>query len=290
MPRAEWVAQEIEGVRTAVRAAKTGGKQIGFVPTMGALHDGHASLVRRARAETGFVVVSIFVNPTQFGPQEDLAKYPRSLERDLQLCQQEGVDLVFCPEATTVYPVGFSTYVEVEGLSARMEGACRPGHFRGVATVVLKLLNIVAPHVAYFGQKDAQQARVIQQMAHDLDIPVAIRICPTIREPDGLALSSRNRYLSREDRAQALALSRSLEAARQLIVAGERDGNLVRQKMQSVLESAPGVAVDYAELVDPNCFEPVRQLRGSVLAVVAARVGAARLIDNLPIEIPPPTE
>jgi pantoate--beta-alanine ligase len=257
---------------------------VGLVPTMGALHDGHLSLIRRARAETGCVVVSIFVNPTQFGPHEDLSRYPRSFARDLDHCAHEGVDLVFAPDVQAIYPAGFTTFVTVEGLSDWLEGACRPGHFRGVATVVLKLFQLVAPDVAYFGQKDAQQARVIAQMVRDLNVPVELRVCPTVREADGLALSSRNVYLTAAERSRALSLSRSLFAARDAIQAGDRSPESVRQKMRALLESA-AVAVDYAELVDPATFEPVRQFDGPVLAVVAARVGTTRLIDNLPIEI-----
>lgn len=274
----------VDETRSAISAARQDGDVIGLVPTMGAIHEGHLSLIRRARAETGFVVVSIFVNPAQFGPQEDLSRYPRPFERDVELCRQEKVDMVFAPEVATIYPTGFDSFVELDSLSRRMEGACRPGHFRGVATVVLKLFNIVTPDIAYFGQKDSQQARVIQQMIRDLDVPVEIRVCPTAREPDGLAISSRNVYLSADERQQALALSRCLRTAKELIDAGERDANSVRQKMRSVLESAQDVIPDYAELVDPITFEPVRQIAGSVLAVVAARVGKTRLIDNLPIE------
>jgi pantoate--beta-alanine ligase len=252
---------------------------------MGALHDGHLSLIRQARTETGLVVVSIFVNPLQFGPKEDLASYPRPFDRDIQLCQQGGADVVFAPDLSAIYPQAFATFVEVEGLSRRLEGACRPGHFRGVTTVVLKLFNIVQPDVAYFGQKDAQQARMIQQMVRDLDVPIDVRICPTVRDMDGLALSSRNVYLSSDERERALALSRSLQTAKGLIDAGERDANSVRQQMRSVLESAREITPDYAELVDPITFEPVTQITGPVLAVVAARIGPARLIDNLPINV-----
>jgi pantoate--beta-alanine ligase len=243
------------------------------------------SLIRRARTETEFVVVTIFVNPIQFQPQDDLSRYPRPFDRDLQLCRQAGVDVVFAPDVSAIYPPGFSSFVEVEGLSGRMEGAYRPGHFRGVATVVLKLFNIVQPDIAYFGQKDAQQVRLIQQMARDLNVPVEVRVCPTVRESDGLALSSRNVYLSPTQRQHALALSRSLHAAKQLIDAGQRDANSVRHTMRSLLESAVEVTADYAELVDPLTFEPVGKITGPVLAVVAARVGSARLIDNLPIDV-----
>ncbi len=285
MPATVNIARTIPDVRSAVAAARSTGASVGFVPTMGALHDGHLSLIRRARQECGFVVVSIFVNPTQFGPHEDLSRYPRPFDRDVQWCAQEQVDLVFAPDEATVYPAGFSTFVDVQGLGNCLEGACRPGHFRGVATVVLKLFHMVAPDVAYFGQKDAQQVAVVRQMVRDLDLPVEIRVCPIVREKDGLAMSSRNVYLSDDERSNALALSRCLYAAKGLIDAGCRDGDSVRQKMRSVLESAPGVATDYAQLVDPVTFQPVAEITGSVLAVVAARVGKARLIDNLPIEL-----
>ena len=280
------VVRSIDEVRSLARAARSAGSTIGLVPTMGALHEGHLSLVRRAKAETGFAVVSIFVNPTQFGSHEDLSRYPRPFEQDMRLCGQEGVDLIFAPEVSTMYPAGFSSFVQVEGVSQRLEGECRTGHFRGVATVVLKLFLIVEPDLAYFGQKDAQQAHVIRRLVHDLNVPVRIRVCPTVREPDGLALSSRNQYLGPDDRRRALALSRCLRAADDLILSGMRDANSVRQKMRMVLESAEGVVPDYAELVDPETFEPVRTIAGPVLAVVAARVGPARLIDNLPIEVP----
>jgi pantoate--beta-alanine ligase len=285
MPAAVNTARTIPEVRSAVAAARSAGATVGFVPTMGALHDGHLSLIRRARQECGFVVVSIFVNPTQFGPHEDLSRYPRPFDRDVGLCAQEHVDLVFAPDEATVYPVGFTTFVDVQGLGTRLEGASRPGHFRGVATVVAKLFHMVAPDVAYFGQKDAQQVAVIRQMVRDLDLPVDIRICPIVREKDGLALSSRNAYLSDDERSSALALSRCLYAAKGLIDAGCRDADSVRHKMRGVLESAPAVAIDYAQLVDPVTFEPVAEITGPVLAVVAARVGKTRLIDNLPIEV-----
>ncbi len=274
------VLRSIDEVRGSVRAARARDASVGFVPTMGALHEGHLSLVRRARAETDFVVVSIFVNPTQFAPHEDLARYPRPFDEDLRLCGQEGADVVFAPDAATMYPPGFAAFVDVTGLSERLEGAFRPGHFRGVATVVLKLFQIVLPDIAYFGQKDAQQAQVVRRMVSELNVPVEIRVCPTLREPDGLALSSRNRYLNADDRPKALALYRALAAAAALVQGGERHADSVRQKMRTVLESIPGVIVDYAELVDPDSFEPVQTLHSRVLAVVAARVGSTRLIDN----------
>ena len=281
------VSRSIAELRIAVKRARSAGASIGLVPTMGALHEGHLSLIRRARAETGFVVVSVFVNPIQFGPGDDLRQYPRPFEQDVRLCGDEGIDHLFAPPTELIYKEGCTTFVEVEGLSTRMEGQFRPGHFRAVSTVVLKLLNIVAPDIAYFGQKDAQQARIIRQMVRDLDVPVEIRVCPIVREPDGLAFSSRNRYLSPPERTSALALVRSLRLAQELIARGSRDPDLVRQKMHELLESAPGVVPDYADLVDPETFEPVQQISSGILAVVAAQVGSARLIDNLRIEVLP---
>lgn len=278
------VLRSVAEIRAAVRAARADGSLVGLVPTMGALHAGHLELIRRARSESGLVVVSIFVNPMQFGPREDLTKYPRPFDKDIELCRQANVDVVFAPDVSTIYPEGFASFVDVGGLSDRMEGAMRPGHFRGVATVVLKLFNIVQPDLAYFGQKDAQQVQVIDRLIRDLELPVQLRVCSTVRDPDGLALSSRNSYLSPTDREHALSLTRSLQAAKSMIAAGERDANSVRHKMRSVLESAPEVVLDYAELVDPRTFEPITQIAGPVLAVVAARVGSTRLIDNLPID------
>lgn len=255
---------------------------VGLVPTMGYLHEGHLSLVRRARAECQHVVVSIFVNPTQFGPHEDYQRYPRDEARDLALLEREGADLVFVPSAEEMYPRGFCTWVEVRGpLTERLEGASRPGHFRGVATVVLKLFNLVQPHRAYFGEKDAQQLRVVQRMVSDLDVPVEIVPCPTVREPDGLAMSSRNVYLSAQERGQALALYRCLELARRLIVdEGMRDAAAVRGHLEEFLGRAPGVQLDYVSLSHPDTLEEVERIDGPVLVLLAARVGPARLIDN----------
>lgn len=275
------IATAIDAVRQAVTAARGRGLTVGLVPTMGALHEGHASLLRAARAETGFVVASIFVNPTQFGPKEDLARYPRPFAADLEVCEKEKVDLVFAPGPGTMYPPGFCTYVEVHGLQDGLCGASRPGHFRGVATVVLKLFNIVQPDVAYFGQKDAQQARIIAQMVRDLDVPVRLHICPIVREPDGLALSSRNRYLDPEQRRHAPALAQALTAARQRIVAGERDGEVIRQTLAERIAAIPGAALDYAEVVDAGTLRPLGRLAGDVLLAVAVKFGTTRLIDNL---------
>ena len=278
------VAATTDAVRQAVAAARRRGQTVGLVPTMGALHEGHASLIRAARAETDFVVVSIFVNPTQFGPNEDLARYPRPLEQDLELCGREGADLAFVPEVAAIYPPGFRTYVEVHGLQDVLEGASRPGHFRGVCTVVLKLIHIVRPDVAYFGQKDAQQARIIRQMVRDLDVPLRLRICPMVREADGLALSSRNRYLSPEERGRALALAQALFDARQRVERGERDAAAVQRAARQRIEAVPGVVVDYVAVVDADSFEPVERIRGNVLIAAAVRIGSTRLIDNVLLE------
>jgi pantoate--beta-alanine ligase len=275
------VAATAEELRPAVRAARRQGRSVGLVPTMGALHAGHASLVRAARAADGFVVVSIFVNPTQFGPHEDLARYPRPFGQDLALCGELGVDLVFAPAPETMYPPGFRTWVEVTGLQDVLEGAARPGHFRGVATVVLKLFNLVQPDRAYFGQKDAQQARVIAQLVRDLNVPVEVRVLPTVREPDGLALSSRNKYLDPDQRRHAVVLSRALAEARERVAAGERDGDALRAGLTDYIAATPGAALDYAAVVDADTLTPVARLSGPTLLALAVRFGTTRLIDNI---------
>lgn len=273
------VVDSAEGpLRQAVAAARRAGKQIGFVPTMGALHAGHVRLIEAARAANGFVVVSIFVNPTQFGPNEDFIRYPRPLERDLDLC--EGVDLVFIPDAKTMYPPRFQTSIQVKDLSNILDGASRPGHFQGVATVVLKLLNLVQPDRAYFGQKDAQQVRVIQQMVRDLNVPVGILVCPTVREPDGLALSSRNQYLDAAQRREATALNQTLEKAEALIRAGQRDAAVIERMMADRIAATPGAVLDYAVAVDADTLKPVTPLKETVLLALAVKFGATRLIDN----------
>jgi pantoate--beta-alanine ligase len=279
------VANTIEAVRKAINQARRDGLTIGLVPTMGALHEGHASLLRAARAETGFVVASIFVNPTQFGPNEDLARYPRTLDADLETCGREGTDLVFVPEVAVMYPPGSCTTVEVHGLQDGLCGASRPGHFRGVATIVLKLFNIVQPDVAYFGQKDAQQARIIQQLVRDLDVPVQVRVCPIVREADGLALSSRNRYLDTEQRRHALVLWRSLREAAELIQKGERNADGIRQLFITRITATPGAVLDYAAVVDADTLQPVQRLNGKVLLALAVKFGQTRLIDNQLIEV-----
>lgn len=266
------------------RQARAENRIIGLVPTMGALHAGHTSLVARARQNCSPVIASIFVNPIQFGPREDFAKYPRSLETDAEKLAAAGVDSLFLPQSTEVYPPGFSTYVSVDGLSERLEGKSRPGHFRGVATVVLKLLQIVQPHYAYFGRKDAQQARIISQMALDLNLDAEIVVCPIVREPDGLALSSRNAYLKPEERKAALVLHRALTAARNELAAGARDTLHLQNVMRRVVEAEPLASLDYAEVADAESFEQVTQVRRACYALLAVFIGKTRLLDNLFIE------
>jgi pantoate--beta-alanine ligase len=280
-------AATVADVRHAVAAARTRGLTVGLVPTMGALHAGHTSLIDAARVETGFVVVSIFVNPTQFGPNEDLARYPRPLEQDLRLCAEHGAELVFVPEVSVLYPAGFRTFVEVHELQDVLCGASRPGHFRGVATVVLKLLNIVGPDVAYFGQKDAQQVRLLRQMVRDLDVPVRIAVCPIVREPDGLALSSRNQYLDPDQRRSAAALFQALMEAQHLIRGGERDAAVIRRVLADRIAATPGARLDYAAVVDAETLQPLARLQGDVLLALAVHFGTTRLIDNLLLTIEP---
>jgi pantoate--beta-alanine ligase len=274
----------IEWMKQVARQVRTEGLSLGFVPTMGALHDGHLSLVRAARSECRPVVASIFVNPTQFGPSEDFQKYPRTFENDRKRLEDAGVDYLFAPEAAEMYPRGFRTWVNVEGLSDRLEGRVRPGHFRGVLTVVLKLLEIVQPQKAFFGRKDAQQARLIQQMVRDLHLDSEIIVCPIVREPDGLALSSRNAYLSANERRTALVLYRALDGARAAIARGERDALRLIAAMREVIRSEPLAEPDYIELVDAETLEPLTRLRGTCYGLLAVKIGATRLIDNLLIE------
>ena len=258
--------------------------RVGLVPTMGYLHEGHLSLVRHAREESDHVVVSIFVNPTQFGPKEDLSKYPRDLDRDLSLLEPLGVDLVWMPTAEMMYPPGYQTWVDVEAITRPLEGSMRPGHFRGVTTVVAKLFNAVQPHNAYFGQKDAQQAAVIRQMTRDLNFPVEIVVCPTVREPDGLAMSSRNVYLDPEQRKAATVLSRSLRTAKEAYDNGERNAGKLRQIMKEVLASEPLAEVQYVSCTDYDTLEELETVTGKTLLSMAVFVGKTRLIDNLILE------
>ena len=264
--------------------ARKNDRVLGFVPTMGALHEGHLSLIRAAQKQCAPVVVSIFVNPKQFGPTEDFQKYPRTLEADRAALENLGVDYLFAPPPEEIYPPGFRSAVLVEGLSERLEGRSRPGHFRGVTTVVLKLLEIVQPRLAFFGRKDAQQVRIIRQMVGDLNVDSEIVVCPIVRESDGLALSSRNRYLNEGDRRAATALYRSLESVSREIAAGERDAARLLAGLRRVIDSEPSVSLDYAEIVDADTLEPVVSLRSVCYVLLAARVGGTRLIDNALIE------
>jgi len=266
------------------RGARAEGLVIGLVPTMGALHEGHTALVKRARQECSRVIASVFVNPKQFGPKEDYKKYPRDLEKDAEKLAAAGVDALFAPEATDVYPDGFRTYINVEGISERLEGRSRPGHFRGVATVVLKLFEIVQPNFAYFGRKDAQQVRIISEMTRDLNLDAEIVVCPIVREADGLALSSRNAYLSIEERKAATVLHRALTAAQSELAAGVRDAAQLQAVMRRIIEAEPLATADYAEIVSADTFEPVVRVARSCYAVLAVFVGKTRLIDNLLIE------
>lgn len=275
------VTSEIHEVRQAVVTARRNNQPIGCVPTMGALHAGHVSLVEKARTECGFVVLTLFVNPTQFGPKEDFTKYPRPFDADRDKCQTAGVDLLFHPTPKTMYPLDSATFIEVCGLSDVLEGAIRPGHFRGVATVVTKLLNITQPDRAYFGQKDFQQQALIRRMCHDLNMPVEIVTCPTRRDPDGLAMSSRNVYLGPAERTSGLSLYRALCLARDKVRAGELELGEIRLAMRREMEQTPGVAVDYATIVDADSLSELTRAGPRMVALVAARVGPTRLIDNL---------
>jgi pantoate--beta-alanine ligase len=274
------VAARIAEARAAVAAAREAGKRVGFVPTMGALHAGHASLIRASRAECGFTVVSIFVNPIQFGPNEDFSRYPRTFDADRQLCGALGTDLIFAPSSEAMYPPESRTVVNVTKLEDALCGQTRPGHFRGVATVVLKLFNIVHPDVAYFGQKDAQQALIIRRMVTDLNVPVTIRVQPTVREPDGLAMSSRNRYLDPAQRHHATALYRTLQRAEELVARGERSVPVLEQAMSALISAEPGARLDYARVLDAETLDPHSMLDRPALAVVAVYFGTTRLIDN----------
>jgi pantoate--beta-alanine ligase len=271
-------------MKEQARQARSENRIVGLIPTMGALHEGHLALVKRARQECSEIITSIFVNPKQFGPKEDFAKYPRTFEADAEKLASAGVDAIFAPEPADVYPPGFRSYVSVEGLSDRLEGRSRPGHFRGVATVVLKLLEIVQPHFAYFGRKDAQQVRIISQMAGDLNLDTEIVVCPIVREPDGLALSSRNAYLKPDERKAATVLHRALIAGRDELAAGGRDSLLLQTTLRKVLQAEPLAAVDYAEIVDADTFEPVTRVARPCYVVLAVFLGKTRLIDNLYIE------
>lgn len=279
------IAPKVLGTVAAMRAVRAGlAGTVGFVPTMGYLHQGHMTLVRRSRHDNDHTIVSIFVNPTQFGPQEDFRRYPRHPERDLALLKQEGVDFVFMPSVPEIYPAGFDTYVAPGSIAERLEGAARPGHFRGVATVVLKLFNIVQPARAYFGQKDAQQVAVIKKMARDLDLGLEITPVPTVREPDGLAMSSRNVYLNPSEHLAALCLWRSLQAARELWTKQEKRAEIMRQSMRTILESEPLARIDYVSAADGETLQELDELQPDALVSLAVWIGKTRLIDNITLD------
>lgn len=275
------VVQVVESVAGMRAARATFGGRVGFVPTMGYLHQGHVALVQRARAENDHVVVSIFVNPTQFGAHEDLARYPRDFQRDIALLQDAGVDLVFAPAVAEVYPPGFCTSISLGALAERLEGVHRSGHFQGVATVVCKLFNMVAPQRAYFGQKDAQQTVIVRRLVADLDMPVAVVVCPTVREPDGLAMSSRNVYLGIAERQAATVLVRALRAAAAKFDAGERDAEVLRGVLRGVLATEPLAVVEYTSVADPATLEELMWVGEQALVSLAVRIGTTRLIDNV---------
>lgn len=275
----KWV-ETIHDAREAIAAWRSEGLTVGFVPTMGYFHEGHLTLMREAKKENDRVVVSLFVNPTQFGPQEDLSRYPRDAARDREMAESVGVDLIFAPEAEEMYPEGYQTWVDLGDLTEGLCGASRPGHFKGVATVVTKLFMIVGPDRAYFGEKDAQQLRVIRRMVRDLNMPLSIRPVPIVREPDGLAMSSRNVYLSSEERKAALVLSRSLFNAKELAAAGEKNVSSLKEAMMELIGAQPLAVLDYLEFVDEETLRPVQRMERPVLVALAVRIGKTRLIDN----------
>ena len=276
------IIRTISWMKETVRQARAENHLVGLVPTMGALHEGHLSLIRRARADCSRVYASIFLNPAQFGPNEDLSKYPRTFEKDVEQLTAAAVDVLFAPETKDIYPAGFRTYVSIEGLSEKLEGKSRPGHFRGVATVVLKLFEIVQPHFAYFGRKDAQQVRILQQMTHDLNLNVEIVVCPIVREPDGLALSSRNTYLNAEQRRAATILNRALEEARRAVSTGTLDSFQLQTTIRGILSKEPLARIDYVEIMDAESFEPLVRIGARpAYVLLAVYIGKTRLIDNL---------
>ena len=273
--------KSISSLIKKVREVKKQGYKIGLVPTMGFLHEGHMSLIREARKDTDYVIVSIFVNPAQFGPKEDFKRYPRAIKRDIMLCEKEGADIIFTPEAKEMYPKGYATYVNVEKITDKLCGASRPGHFQGVSTVVAKLFNITMPDIAYFGQKDAQQAIVIKRMAGDLNMSVEIKVMPIVREKDGLAMSSRNVYLNEKERCQAQSIYKSLKSAKELFNDGERDSKKIINKIKQIINNQPDAKIDYAAIVDAKDIREIKKISGKALAAVAVKVGKTRLIDNI---------
>lgn len=279
------IFNHIAEIKNYLRKEQKNGKIIGFVPTMGYLHEGHLSLIRRAANENDMAVVSIFVNPTQFGPAEDFERYPRDLQRDVNLAQQAGANVIFAPDVAEMYPQGYKTYVEVQEITNTLCGASRPGHFRGVTTIVTKLFNIVRPDRAYFGQKDAQQAIVIQQMTKDLDMDVEIMVCPIVREKDGLAMSSRNVYLNPQEREQAVVLSESLALAKKLIIQGERDAFKIKAAIVDKITQKPLAKIDYVSIVDAQTLKDIHHITNRVLIALAVKFGSTRLIDNIIVEV-----
>lgn len=279
------IIDNIQEIKEAVDKINKEGKTIGFVPTMGYLHEGHQSLMKKARQENDVVILSIFVNPVQFGVGEDYETYPRNLEKDSQLAESEGVDIIFHPKTLEMYPKGYKSYVEVEEITKGLCGASRPGHFRGVTTVVTKLFNIVKPNRAYFGQKDAQQVAVILQMTKDLNMDVEIVSCPIVRESDGLAMSSRNTYLNSEERKAALVLSRTLFLAKEKIEKGEKDSNIIFDTIRSIIDSEPLAQIDYIEIVNGDSLDKIQIIEGKILIALAVRIGKTRLIDNILMEV-----
>ena len=278
------IAKTIGEIRSFVAQARAAGKTVGFVPTMGALHVGHASLIDAAARRCDYVVVSIFVSPTQFCPGEDFERYPRPFEKDVELCEKHGAHAIFAPTPAEMYPRKGLTWVTVEKLTEPLCGRSRPGHFRGVTTVCTKLFNIVGADIAFFGQKDAQQVAVIQRMVADLNLPLEIAVCPTVREPDGLAVSSRNQYLSPQDRREAPVIYRALQRCAELIAGGERNAAGIVHQMHNVLRQVPAMQVEYVSIVDAETLEAVDRLQGRVLVAIAARLGSTRLIDNIVVD------
>lgn len=275
------LVRTIEETREEIRQFRQKGKRIGLVPTMGALHEGHESLMKRSLTETDITVVSVFVNPTQFGPNEDFDSYPRNLDRDLDICRKIGVDLVFAPSINEMYPKDYDTFIEIGSVANILEGASRPGHFRGVATVVSKLFNIITPDNAYFGQKDAQQVAVIKKMVYDLNIPVSIVPCPIIRENDGLAKSSRNQYLSNTERKQATVLNRALQLAEELLCSGETNSPFIQQEMEQFIQNEETIEMEYIKIRDARQLKEISKIDQPIFILIAAYVGSTRLIDNL---------
>ncbi len=272
--------RDIKKTTQYIKALKKKGKTIGLVPTMGYLHEGHLSLIRRSRKDNDISVISIFVNPTQFGPGEDFKKYPRNFKRDERLAQEAGVDIIFYPAARAMYPEGYKTSINVGALGKRLCGASRPGHFQGVATVVAKLFNIVEPDTAYFGQKDAQQAIIIKKLTEDLDMPVKVKVMPIVREPDGLAMSSRNTYLSNKERAEALILNKALKKAGVMIKSGEKNASKVKKEMRSMINSKKQAKIDYVSVVDSGNLQELKTIKKGALIALAVKIGKTRLIDN----------